>query len=361
MKDRITDLLTIVLPYLVVAVFFAAFLLTPDRDYSEVERRVLAQKPVLNQKSVTDGTYMEAFESYVADQFPQRELFLKCKAAADLYLFRHRDHRGYYLADGHLSKLETSINEQRLRQSVKKHRNIYESYLKGTDCKIYQAIIPDKNYYLAAKNGYPVMDYDSYRQKVKDGLPYADDIDLFDCLSLNDYYRTDPHWRQECLGAVVQRIHEEMKQNDSPEYQKHTLGRPFYGAYYSQSAIHAKADEMTYLTSDEMEDWIVTSYNTGIPQKVPIYDLKKVGGRDPYEMFLNGSDALLVIDNPHAESTRELVIFRDSFGSSLAPLLVCDYKKVTLIDLRYIRSEALKQFVSFDRQDVLLIYSTLVF
>ena len=38
-------------------------------------------------------------------------------------------------------------------------------------------------------------------------------------------------------------------------------------------------------------------------------------------MFLSGSKSLLTITNPSADTDRELVIFRDSFASSLAPLL----------------------------------------
>ena len=41
---------------------------------------------------------------------------------------------------------------------------------------------------------------------------------------------------------------------------------------------------------------------------------------DPYSVFLSGSKSLLTITNPSADTDRELVIFRDSFASSLAPL-----------------------------------------
>ena len=81
-------------------------------------------------------------------------------------------------------------------------------------------------------------------------------------------------------------------------------------------------------------------------------------GRDPYEMFLNGADALLVIDNPSCVTGRELVIFRDSFGSSIAPLMIESYSKITLVDIRYIQSGMLGKFIEFDNQDVLFLYSS---
>ena len=70
--------------------------------------------------------------------------------------------------------------------------------------------------------------------------------------------------------------------------------------------------------------------------------------------------SILKIENPNAKTDRELIIFRDSFGSSMAPLLVQDYAQVTLIDIRYMNQNLLPMFVDFHGQDVLFLYSTLV-
>ena len=67
---------------------------------------------------------------------------------------------------------------------------------------------------------------------------------------------------------------------------------------------------------------------------------------------------MLVIDNPKAEMDKELVVFRDSFGSSLVPLLIEGYSKITLIDNRYMASQLISEYVTFDDQDVLFLYST---
>jgi len=86
--------------------------------------------------------------------------------------------------------------------------------------------------------------------------------------------------------------------------------------------------------------------------------MEKAYGKDPYEMFLSGTSALIEIENPNAKSDKELVIFRDSYASSIAPLLVEGYSRVTLVDIRYIQSSFLGNFVEFDNQDVLFLYST---
>ena len=51
---------------------------------------------------------------------------------------------------------------------------------------------------------------------------------------------------------------------------------------------------------------------------------------------------------------------RDSFGSAFVPLLVQDYKTVTLVDIRYIQPEVLGKFLEFSDQDVLFMSSALV-
>jgi hypothetical protein len=53
-------------------------------------------------------------------------------------------------------------------------------------------------------------------------------------------------------------------------------------------------------------------------------------------------------------------VFRDSFGSSMIPLLMQGYKKVTVVDTRYIASGLLDQFIQFKGQDVLFMYSSLI-
>jgi hypothetical protein len=78
-----------------------------------------------------------------------------------------------------------------------------------------------------------------------------------------------------------------------------------------------------------------------------VYDMSKLTSRDLYDVFLSGSRGLLTIENPNAGTDRELIVVRDSFGSSMVPLLVQDYAKVTVVDIRYINLEILDKFLEF--------------
>ena len=69
---------------------------------------------------------------------------------------------------------------------------------------------------------------------------------------------------------------------------------------------------------------------------------------------------MLTVTNPQGQPGKELIVFRDSFGSSITPLLMEDYETVTLVDVRYINAAVLGNFIDFHGQDVLFLYSTLV-
>jgi hypothetical protein len=69
---------------------------------------------------------------------------------------------------------------------------------------------------------------------------------------------------------------------------------------------------------------------------------------------------VITIKNKENESGRRLVVFRDSFGSSIAPLWIEGYSEIVLVDLRYIPSDMLEEYVDFTNADVLFLYSTMM-
>lgn len=328
----------------------AGNLLSPAKPYSESERRALAQMPALR-----SGSFTRQFEAYATDQFPLRDAFRRLKAGFSRNILFQKDNHGYFLSEGHLSRLEYPKNDRKWARSLEAIRDIEENYHAGTDCKLYFAMVPDKNRYLT---GYPSLDYDALEEALAEELPFCVHVGLGEALSLDAYYRTDPHWRQEELLPAAKALASAMEAEISTDYSEEVLDVPFFGAYAGQAAIRTPPDEIRYLTSEILVGCEVTSFDTGRPLPAMVYDMEKARGRDPYELFLGGGDALLTIENPAAGNDRELVIFRDSYGSAIAPLLVPGYRKITLVDLRYLRADMLGEFLTFEGQDVLFLYST---
>ena len=183
-------------------------------------------------------------------------------------------------------------------------------------------------------------------------------IDITHLLTLQSFYKTDTHWRQEKILDVAKELASKMGVELKGEYTQKTLDNDFYGVYHGQSALPLPAEEIKYLTNDTLENVKVYNFESG--KGMSVYDMEKAYGKDPYEMFLSGSVSLLSIENENDTTDKELIIFRDSFGSSLAPLLAEGYKKITVVDIRYIHPNSLENYIEFTNQDVLFIYSTSV-
>ena len=333
----------------------------PEERFSESERRVLKSFPKLTTETIMNGKFMKEFESYSLDQFPFRDSFRSLKALVSYGLIGRKDNNGIYLAEGHLSKIEYPMQTQMLNHATTRMEEIYNMYLKDTESTCYFSIVPDKNIFLAEENGYLSMDYEKLYSYMKEKIAFAEFIDIAGLLEMEDYYKTDTHWRQEKIQDVAEYLMAEMSAIPSDtEYEVKELQYPFYGVYCGQSALPVKPDKLYYLESDVLRNCIVTSYDTGKPINTTIYNMEKAKGHDAYEMFLSGTSALQVIENPKAEKEKELIVFRDSFGSSLIPLLVEGYSKITVIDTRYVQSRMLGSLVDFHGQDTLFIYSTII-
>lgn len=345
----------------------------PDTEYSVTERRKLKQQPELTVDTIVSGQFMSRFEEYSLDQFPLRDTFRSFKALTSL----KADNNDIYVVDGHINSMEYPLNEASLTYASGKFGDIYEKYLKDGGCKVYLSIIPDKNYFYADENGYLELDYDKMVDTMVAENGYMTYVDIFPLLTGESYYKTDTHWKQECLPEVADKLLESMGSFEGQEtvivdvgnlseterettidYQRIEMPGDFYGVYYGQAALPLAPDKITYLTNEVIEDYVVFDYQNN--KEILVYDEVKMQEDDPYELFLGGPLSLITIENPQSLNDKHLIIFRDSFGSSIAPLLAQDYAKTTLIDIRYLQSAVLGNFVDFDHADVLFLYSTMV-
>ena len=332
----------------------------PGNEISESERRKLDQFPKITAKEILSGDWMEDFESYSLDQFPLRDTFRSMKALFHYNALQQLDNNEIYMADGYAAKLEFPLNSSSVDHAAKRFTAFYEKYLKEQGSAVYMTIVPDKGYYLAQENGYPAMDYSEMFRSFAQQMPWAEQIDITDLLDHEDYYRTDTHWRQEKLLDVAGKISEALGVTAPKpgDFTVTKVERPFYGVYYGQAALPMDAEELYYLRSDLLEQCRVYQYES--QSYTQVYDLTKLESLDLYDIFLSGPKSLMTIENPNATTDRELIIVRDSFGSSIAPLLVQDYARVTLVDIRYLNLNTLERFLEFKGQDVLFLYSTLV-
>ena len=358
MKKKTQQIYTIIVAAVLIFGLSIWAVLKPADDFSESERRPLEKLPELSVKTLLNGDFMENFEDYTNDQFPIRDTFRSVKAIAQYYIFGLKDNNSLYYTEGQVAKLDFPLHEDSLAYAKDRFDWLYENYLKDNANKIIFSMVPDKGYYLGANNGYPVMDYDAMEKYFADNLPFAEYVSIAGLLDKGDYYATDTHWQQQSITKAAEELLVFLEARPFENLEEAVATENFHGVYYGQSALPLKPEKIIYLRNEELDSMSVFNYETG--KTKGIYDFEKLESKDPYEFYLSGSTSILEVTNPNAEGDRHLIIFRDSFGSSIAPLLMRDYAKITLLDTRYIIPSMLGQYVDFEGADVLMIYSSLV-
>lgn len=351
----------IILGALWLGLAFWSFFKTPD-DFSDSERRSLAKFPNVTVQSVLEGKFMKDFETYALDQFPMRETFRTIKAMSAFYLFGRADNNDIYIKDGYAAKIEYPLNEESVMYAADKFVDLYVQNFGDKDVNVYLSIVFDKGYFLGEKHGYPTLDYDRMRELLCERMPFAEYIDISDCLSLEAYYKTDTHWRQEKITGVAEKITSAMGVGHFTDLEEVKTDEKFYGVYYGQAALPMPSESISYMTNDILEGCRVFAFDshTNKVEEVEMYSKKHLAGKDPYEMYLYGATPYVKIENPMGQPDKELVIFRDSFGSSISPLLVKDYSLVTILDTRYMMPQFVGSFLGKNTTDVLFLYSSLI-
>lgn len=374
MSDKLRNIISTVAVALFIGVF-AVLCVTKiffPSEYSDVEKRPLAQLPTdvtaeqllanKNYKDPVTGADKKApikqFEDFTVDQFPLREFFRNIKVNFVLNVLGIKENNGYAVEDGSIAQIETEFVPENVEHQLGRIEYIYNKYLIESDGEVYFCLIPDKTYFFGRDYGYPTRDYDELRAELERRFPDMKKIDIFDELTLEDYYKTDWHWAQQGLLGVQGALAEGLGITVSGEYKENVL-EDFRGGYTDMSALYPKAEELIYLTNDVLDACTVYDYETG--GTLGLYNFELYESKVQYDFFLSGSKSLLRIDNPTATEKREIVIFRDSFGANIIPLLAEGYSSIYVVDIRYIMPDvAAKVIGGFDGRDVLFLYSTTV-
>lgn len=352
MNDKIKDIVVTIIFLFTVISLFLINVIKEDTDISVAERRKLATMPELTTKSLFDGTYFKKFDSYVTDQFVERDAFRKIKI--DIELSTKGEYNNLYLYDDYIIEEIFPLNSNSINNLTNKINYIKDTYL-NDNSNIYYTIIPDKNYFV--NNGNLKLDYNKLQDMMKSNLTNLNYINIFDKLTLDNYYKTDTHWKEEDLFNVANTIANQMNFDITNNNNVVNTITTFKGSYAGRLSVTKDIDTIKTISNPSTLNSSVYNYET--KKYTDIYDYTKINSLDKYDIYLSGAVPIIDITNNNTSSDKELIVFRDSYGSSLIPLLIEDYKKITVIDIRYISSKILNKYIDFNDQDVLFMYSIL--
>lgn len=358
-KNMIWKKIIVTVFFLFLLGFCFAGIFLPDIAVSQKERRTLADKPKFSIASIMNGNYMKDLETYFLEQFAGRELFRTIKAESETKVFRKSDSNDYYRIEDGIYKLDAKLNEKNIIRAAEAFSRIRQENFPETEA--YYAVIPDKNYFMAEEHGYPSYDYEQLNKLMQENMQEISYINIYPLLEISDYYRTDLHWKQECIEDVAEELLLQMKEEITKAGgEKETkLAAEFYGGYAGASAFVTKPEQLQYLTNSRIENARVYDYEK--ETETSVYQPDKLEGTDAYDFYLGGARAMLKIKNPEKGNGKRMLMFRDSFGSSIAPLLLESYDEVMMVDLRYISEDYFLELLGTTEYDtILFLHSTTV-
>ena len=359
MKRNLWNLLTAALFAIALLAVPLLFLLLPYRTFSEAERRYLAEPPKLSEEKLSDWSYDDKVETFLADHLPGRNLLVSVNAYLTLYTGRQVSADVFCDAEGYLVEAPVDFDAKELTRRLDRIAKLGETM--GLAPRL--LIVPSTGYVRGDK--LPKTLATLYRdgealQQIADapGVSLVPLAERFQSEGQSWYYRTDHHWTADGAFAAYEAY---MRAAGHEPLQKDAFTRreiPGYsGSTQSRSALWLHPTEP--LTVDEPKDLSITvTFSDKDGTFSSLFFAEHLNEYDWYPYFLDGNHPVTVIENGNADTDApNLLLVKDSFGNTLAPYLVPSYKTVVMVDPRYYKRGAAALCEQYAIDEVLFCYS----
>lgn len=348
---RLPDGLAMVLGLglLLAAGLFAAFF--PQRDFSDAERRYLADKPDV--PSLSAWKTDKETEAYLSDRIPFRRVMVGVDAAANVFSGRRTQLETWPVKGVFLERPVTGDEA-----ALKRKLTLMEEAAQRAGAP-WRLIVPTGHGYLLREDMNSLMRrlYEaegplySALAGQENYVPLGEDFS-----KENAYYATDHHWSMAGTYAAYRAYCQAEGMAPLPlDGFEVTRFDGFFGTTYSRSgypfakgdtlvcAAPSQAVQLTLMDEGTVHDRLI------FPERANTYD--------GYAVYLDGNHGMLEILNPTApEGT--LLVFKDSFANSLLPLLSAHYRRIVAVDARYLAGNFSDAITAAGPADhVLFVYS----
>ncbi|MDD6235087.1 MAG: DHHW family protein [Lachnospiraceae bacterium] len=330
---------------------------SPDKYYSESEKRTLTQRPTITTNSIINGKSATAIENYISDQFPMRDNWVTIKSLNELLLGKRENGNVYFADDGYLIDKLTCIDSAQYSANLKAISNLSKK-LNTMDIPLYFMPVPTASWILKDRLPYcaPNINQVDFINNASDyGINVINTSDI-----LNEhkeeyiYYKTDHHytslgayycylaWASACDHTV----------HPLSEWNKEVLCNNFRGTTYSK--VNYPFAPYDTITAYYRYDSHKVNYNNGNYITDSIYERKYLNGHDQYAVFLNSNQSTTVING---SGNGRLLILKDSYANTFAQFVMDDYSETHLIDMRFYNGSISQYVKDNDITEVLVLYN----
>lgn len=352
--------------FFMLIVIMSAGILQKDKTYSSVENRTLQAFPKLNAKRVLNGRFQKKYETYLSDQFPERDLWVKLQTMTERAFGKTESNGVYFGKDGYLLEKyqDKDIDNKIASKNINVLGKFVKEALKVSDVKV--MMVPSKtftldNYLPAFAETYNEnIFYNKLRKKLPDNVIIDICSILKEHADENIFYKTDHHWTtygawhgynayiKACGGNI---------ENTGKKKKLKKVSDNFLGTTFSKVNMYSEKDEINiYEPQSEME----VIYNLGEKTENTFYQTKFLKKKDQYSVFFGGNQAVLEISGG-AKNNKTLFIVKDSFANCIIPFLAEDYEKVVVADMRHLNIGMTMLLRKYKPSDVLVLYNTIQF
>lgn len=341
------------------------FLFSPKSDYSSAEKRYLQQFPDTSIENISNGTFGEEFESFFADQFPMRNLWVGFNSYFSLYTGNNGANGVYNCKNDYLINVPVSTDN-----NLSKNLNAVTKFKNNIDTPVTVMFAPSTGYITddvlpAVHNNYNDDEYFENADKTleQSGINFVDLRETFKEEYKNGtqlYYKTDHHWTTAGAYTAYTKLCESLGTTPTPKDSFDIKSYDgFYGTTYSTSGF-------LLTPADSIEVWENPNNNEN-NIKVKITEGKQtteynsmffydhLEEDDKYPVFIDGNHALTEITNTSAKGGT-LVMIKDSFSHCLAPFLADNYSKIILVDMRYYKLSVSELIEQENPEQVVVLY-----
>lgn len=336
MNEKKNALFTISILAGIILIFTVADLFNKDRVYSEMEMRLLAERPDFSRENMLFGEFTGEYEDYITDQFPGRDKLVGIKTRVDILSGKKEIGGAYIGKDDYL--IEQHLPEDYTTELEDEKLAMLDKLVEKWNAKV--MLVPTADNIISDKMPAYADYYDekTFLEKVKEHVGEKNYIDVYSVLKEHSdediYYRTDHHWTT--LGAYY-------------GYQAWTLGtnsfrfpydpdnvttvsENFQGTLYSKVPVVSAKDEIKIFPATNFREVSVT-YDFDKTAS-SLYEDSYLDGKNQYGYFLDDNHAFVKIETDY-HNGKTLFIIKDSYANSFIPLLQPHYETIYIVDLRY--------------------------
>jgi hypothetical protein len=310
---------------------------------------------------MVNGEFMTDVDTYINDQFILRDSWIAVQSTLE-YGIGKRENNGVFIGDNALLSKIDLPDEKYVSQNI----SGIDYFASLTDIPVSVMIIPNSAEIQTYKlpRYAPVWSQKDEIEEIYGRIKASANSTRVNCISAYEildehkydyiYYRTDHHWTT--YGAYLAYTQYCAANGlDAAEYTADKISDSFNGTLYSNSRVR-------FVQSDSME-----AFNCGFTAKCDVlekidtvksydsmYFTEYLGKKDKYAYFLGPNEPVVMIygENKDAPS---LIMFKDSYSHCMAPMLLENYSRITLVDLRYIQSYFNQYFNIYDYDQALFL------